>query len=99
MGYINDSRIKIPKSAYIKDLGSTYTIQPEYRIEFAPAPDTVTTSFGTVQYLSYIYPFHRTIFIDKYVDPWWLYPLEAATRPTEKIRRIIAPTGLPDDQQ
>ena len=35
-------------------------------------------------YFSYLPPFQRTIFIDKFKDPWWLNPARAATQPVPR---------------
>jgi hypothetical protein len=51
-----------------------------------------------VPYISYLYPFHRQIFIDAYADPWWLNPRKAATRPADRFHRFIPLTALPGDQ-
>jgi hypothetical protein len=96
-GYINDRRIRIPKGAYKDGVGPTYAIQPLYRLEFNSAPDTIPTGLGPVPYFSYLYPFHRKIYIDAWSDPWWLNPRKAATRPADRYHRFIAPTAL-DDQ-
>jgi hypothetical protein len=98
-GYINDPRIQIPKGAYKPNMDSTYVVQPSYRLEHQPAIDTATTRFGSVPYFSLLYPFHRAVYIDQYVDPWWLNPRKAATRPAEKVHHFIPPAGLPEDDE
>jgi hypothetical protein len=97
-GYINDQRILLPKGAYKKGLGTTYTLMPTYRIEFAPAIDTKETRFGRVDYTTYLYPFHRRIYIDEFKDKWWLDPVRAATHPSDKGHQIIVAPGGDDDQ-
>ena len=93
-GYINDQRLRIPPGVYIKNVGPTPALQPIYRIEYAPAPDTVPTRFGFIPYISYIYPFHRRVYIDQYADPWWLNPREAATHPADSYHHFIAAAGV-----
>jgi hypothetical protein len=96
-GYINDKRIRLPRGAYSQNAGPTPALQPIYRLEYDPAPDTAATHFGCISYISFIYPFHRRICMDLYVDPWWLNPREAATRPADSYHRFIPPTGSPGD--
>jgi 4-amino-4-deoxy-L-arabinose transferase-like glycosyltransferase len=97
-GYINDPRILLPKGAYHKDVGPTYAVQPKYRLEFAPAIDTTETSFGSVPYTTYLYPFHRKVYIDEFKDPWWRDPARAATHPSDKRHQMMHAPG-PDDEQ
>lgn len=98
-GYINDPRIHLPKGAYNRDGGPTYKLQPLYRLEFNLASDTAPTRFGSVPYFSYLYPFHRAVYIDRYVDPWWLNPRKAATRPKDSYHHFIPPTALPANDE
>ncbi len=88
-GYINDPRIKIPANAYKKEFGPTYRVQAIYRPELNLSSDTSKTPFGSISYTSFIYPFHRTIYIDKYTDPWWLDRKRAATHPSDKWHQIM----------
>ena len=96
-GYVNDPRIKIPAHAWDKTVGPTHSVMPIYRLEFTPAPDTKKTAFGTVDYFSYLYPFHRRLFIDQFRDPWWLDPSRAATHPSETRFQMMSPTDASDD--
>jgi hypothetical protein len=92
-GYVNDPRIKIPRGAFKPHEGPTYIVQSKYRLEFESASDTKPSEFGYVDYTTYLYPFHRRIYIDQYIDPWWLDPRKAATRPADKWHSVI---NLPD---
>jgi hypothetical protein len=97
-GYVNDPRIKIPSDAVKKDLISTYSVAARYRLEFAPAVDTQETEHGWIGYTTYLYPFHRRVYIDKFRDPWWLYPSRAATHPADRNHRfVLVPDAATDD--
>jgi hypothetical protein len=91
VGHINAPRLKNPPGAYNPDLSSTYVVRPKYRLEFAPVVDTIETEFGSVDYFSLLYPFHRRVYVDQYADPWWLNPRKAATRPTRMNYFAAAP--------
>ena len=43
-----------------------------YRVEYLPAADTQRSEFPPIRYTSWLPPFHRTIYIDKFLDPWWI---------------------------
>jgi len=89
VGHINDPRIRVPANAFKKNLGPTYCVQAAYRLEFGPTVISTQTPFGSVDYTSFVYPFHRTIYIDKYNDPWWLDPSRAATHPADKWHQLV----------
>lgn len=93
-GYINDPRIHNPPHAYKKGLEVTPSIQARYRIEARPVRDTAATPFGVVSYWSYLPPFHRQVFIDRFTDPWWLDPVRAATRPANRRHRMLPTAAL-----
>jgi hypothetical protein len=65
VGYVNDSRLRNPAGAYRPGLPIDYAVQPEYRLEFGPAIDSAPTHFGSVRYFTYLYPFHRAVYIDR----------------------------------
>ncbi len=92
-GYVNDPRLKNPHGSFNPDLGATYVVRPLYRLEFAPVADTKETRFGSVEYFSLLYPFHRRVYVDEYADPWWLNPRKAATRPIKKNYYVTVPDG------
>jgi hypothetical protein len=96
-GYINNRRMLNPPGKYNKNLGPTPSVNALYRLEFNPGPDTKQTPFGSIPYTTFLYPFHRRVFIDKFTDPYWLDPRKAATRPSRDVHPIAMPTGAADD--
>jgi len=96
VGHLNDPRIKNPPNSFKKELGPSYVVQAVYRLEFAPAIDTITTDYRWVDYTTYLYPFHRRVYIDRYTDPWWLDPVRAKTHPPDSWHRIIKPDAAAD---
>ncbi len=44
-----------------------------YRVEYLRCSDTHPSRFAPVPYNSWLPPFHRVIYVDKFIDPWW-YP-------------------------
>ncbi len=87
-GHINDVRIRNPPGAYDPTQSPTPGLRLRYVLESAPTAVAVPSRFGTVPYLSFLPPFHRTVYIDRYTDPWWIDPARAATRPVPR-------SGLP----
>jgi Dolichyl-phosphate-mannose-protein mannosyltransferase len=73
-GYVNIPGINSPPGKYDPALGICPALRPLYRVEFLPTPDTAPSEFGSVDYLSWLPPFHRRIFIDRFRDPYWLDP-------------------------
>jgi len=73
-GYINVPMINSPPGKYDPTLAGCFSLRPKYRIEFQPARETEPSQFGVIDYLSWLPPFHRRIFIDQYHDPLWLNP-------------------------
>ncbi len=73
-GYVNIPGINSPPGTYDPALGICPALRPLYRVEFRPAPDTTPSEFGTIDYISWLPPFHRRIFIDRFRDPYWLDP-------------------------
>lgn len=43
-----------------------------YRIEYIPTCQTHRSRFAPIPYTSWLPPFHRAIYIDQFLDPWWL---------------------------
>ena len=91
-GFINDARLSNPPGAYNPDKGPTPGMHVIYRLESGPSSVTRLTHFGSVNYFSMLPPFHRRIFIDEFVEPWWNDPVKAATRPVEK--QLLPPSLL-----
>ena len=91
VGHINDARIQVPPKTYKPNLSATYIVQAQakYRLEFQHDAITRPTAFGSVDYISFLYPFHRRIYIDEYTDPWWLDATKAATHPADKWHQIL----------
>jgi hypothetical protein len=92
-GYINDPRLRNPAGAYKKGQSAIRSVQPLYRLEAAVTRATVATKFGSVAYFSFLPPFHRIVYIDRFTDPWWLDPQKAATRPS-RLHQLIPKTLL-----
>ena len=95
-GYINNRRMLNPPGAYNKMIGPTPSLNALYRLEFNPGPDSEVTPFGSVPFITFLPPFHRRVFIDKFTDPYWLDPRKAATRPTGAPHPIATPMGTED---
>jgi len=84
VGHVNDIRVQNPPNAYDKTHGLTPVMRVKFRVESGKTDVTRFSDFGSVDYFSFLPPFHRTIFIDEFTDPWWLDEKRAATRPAEK---------------
>jgi hypothetical protein len=82
-GYINIPGINSPPGKYDPNLGSCPSLRCLYRVEFQLSNQTVPSRFGTVDYISWLPPFHRRIFVDRFADPTWLDPTSAAPPPKE----------------
>jgi hypothetical protein len=78
-GYINDYRL--PRALFKPDVGMTPSLRPVYRVEFEPQVDTRPSAFGTIDYFSALPPFHRRIYIDKFIRPWWADPQQVRNTP------------------
>jgi 4-amino-4-deoxy-L-arabinose transferase-like glycosyltransferase len=96
-GYINNHRMLNPPGKYNRNLPATPSVNALYRLEFNPGPDTRPTPFGSIPYLTFLPPFHRQVYMDKFIDAWWLDPHKAATRPSGNPRQIPPPTGITDE--
>jgi Dolichyl-phosphate-mannose-protein mannosyltransferase len=73
-GHINRYGILNPPHAFDPSRGYVPALKCRYRIEWAPHVDTKHTQFGVIDYISWLPPFHRRIFIDEFRHPWWLNP-------------------------
>lgn len=73
-GRVNRYGIRNPPNSFDPSKGYTPALKCRYRIEWAPDADTMQSRFGTVDYISWLPPFHRRIFIDQFRHPWWLLP-------------------------
>jgi hypothetical protein len=73
-GHMNIIGINSPPGSYNPAVGETPSLKCLYRVEFAHAPDTIPSAFGSVNYLSWLPPFHRRIYIDRFRNPAWLDP-------------------------
>ncbi|MGD0767892.1 MAG: hypothetical protein ABSB42_06815 [Tepidisphaeraceae bacterium] len=72
MGHVNRYRITNPPNAYNEFQGYTPALKCLYRLEWSHAADTMPSPFGTVDYIAWIPPFHRIVYIDQFKNPWWL---------------------------
>ena len=54
------------------NVGLTPALWCRYRVEYNPTPQTHRSHFVPIRYTSWLPPFHRAIYIDQFLDPWWL---------------------------
>jgi hypothetical protein len=80
-GHMNLIGVRSPPGAYNPAVGETPGLKCLYRVEFAPAPDTIPSAFGAVDYVSWLPPFHRRIYIDRFRNPIWLDPATSIPPP------------------
>ena len=73
-GHVNRYGIRNPPNSFNPAKGYTPALKCRYRIEWNPAADTMPSPFGTIDYISWLPPFHRRIYIDQFRHPWWLQP-------------------------
>jgi hypothetical protein len=71
-GHINRAGVKNPPDAFNPDLGYTPAINPRYRLEYPRYTYMLPTSFGEIDYISWLPPFRRKVMIDEFPNPWWL---------------------------
>jgi hypothetical protein len=71
-GHLNLYGINSPLGSYNPYLGGTPSLKCLYRVEFSLGRDTIPSTFGSVPYLSWLPPFHRAIYIDRFRNPTWL---------------------------
>jgi hypothetical protein len=73
-GRINRYGMTNPTRPFNDFEGYTPALICKYRLEFPRAVDTEPSPFGAIDYISWLPPFHRMIFIDQFKNPWWLSP-------------------------
>jgi hypothetical protein len=71
-GHINRYGISNAVNSFDPSKGFTPALKCRYRLEYAVAADTTASRFGTIEYTSWLPPFHRSIYIDQFKNPWWL---------------------------
>jgi hypothetical protein len=74
MGHVNRYGITNPPHAYNELQGYTPALKCLYRLEYTRCADTVPSPFGVIEYIAWLGPFHRIIYIDQFRNPWWLSP-------------------------
>jgi hypothetical protein len=70
--HINRYGITNPANSFDPFAGYTPVIKPLYRLEYPQYSDTKPSPFGQVDYISWLPPFHRSVLIDEFANPWWL---------------------------
>jgi hypothetical protein len=71
-GHVNKYEIRVPPNAFNPTQGYTPALKCLYRVEFQPRSDTIPSEFGSIEYTSWLPPFQRRIYIDRFRHPWWL---------------------------
>jgi len=84
MGHVNKYGITSPSNAFNPLQGYTPALKCLYRLEYPRAAETIPSSFGAVDYIAWLPPFHRRLYIDQFRHPWWLNP--------------VRPNNVPDPQ-
>lgn len=64
-GRINSRWVRNPPGSYNPNFSQTPSVVPEYRLEYAPTPETAPSEFGSVPYVSLLPPFHKQVSIDR----------------------------------
>jgi hypothetical protein len=77
-GRINRYGMTNPTRPFNDLEGYTPALKCKYRLESPHSPDTDPAPYGEIDYISWLPPFHRAVFIDQFKHPWWL----DANRPT-----------------
>jgi hypothetical protein len=81
-GYINREGVANSTHPHQMFVGAMPALLCEYRVEFNPrSGETDPSRFGTIDYISWLPPFHRRIYIDRYRNPWWLDPEKRKDQP------------------
>jgi hypothetical protein len=80
-GRINRYGITNPTRPFNDFEGLTPALKCRYRLEFPRSSDTEPSQFGRIDYVSWLPPFHRTVYIDQFKYPWWL----GSNKPTNAI--------------
>ena len=68
-GHANHRFVLNPPGAFHRELGLFPSVKPVYRLEYAPAADSVATPFGSVPYVSLLPPFRKQVCMDRIVHP------------------------------
>jgi hypothetical protein len=68
-GHLKNHRVLNPPGAHLPGLSQTPSVVPMYGLEYAPAPETAPSEFGSVPYFSLLPPFHKQVRIDRVVLP------------------------------
>jgi hypothetical protein len=89
-GYLPDHRIQNPPIAYT-GLDPTPSMQPLFRVEFNRVIETKPSRFPPVDYFSMLPPFHRRIYVDEFVNPYWRAPGYYLTHPHDRRHAIVLP--------
>jgi hypothetical protein len=71
-GRINRYGMTNPTGPFNDLEGYTPAMICRYRLEFPRGADMRETGFGSVDYVSWLPPFHRRVYIDEFRNPWWL---------------------------
>jgi hypothetical protein len=81
-GFINRANVANTTHPFNQYMGMKPAILPRYRVEFNPrSGETDPSPFGSIDYVSWLPPFHRRIFLDEFRNPWWLNPKRKTMTP------------------
>ena len=81
-GFFNRDGVANATHPFNQYLGMKPAILPRYRVEHNPrSGETDPSPFGSIDYVSWLPPFHRRIDIDEFRNPWWLNPNHKTTQP------------------
>jgi Dolichyl-phosphate-mannose-protein mannosyltransferase len=80
-GHVNRYGIRNPPNSFNEFEGYTPALKARYRVEYGPDADTSPSRFGSIDYTSWLPPFRRRIFIDRFTNPWWLEPHRKSKSP------------------
>jgi hypothetical protein len=75
MGHVNRYGITNPPHAFNELQGYTPALKCLYRLEYPRSAETLPSPFGAVDYIAWLPPFHRTVYIDQFKNAWWLNPV------------------------
>jgi hypothetical protein len=68
-GHLNSRWVRNPPGSYNPNFSQTPSVVPEYRLEYLLTPETSSSEFGSVPYVSALPPFHKQVRIDRVVKP------------------------------
>ena len=66
-GRLNSRWVRNPPGSYNPNFSQTPSVVPEYRLEYLLTPETSSSEFGSVPYVSALPPFHKQVRIDRIV--------------------------------